>query len=142
MLKKLILATTLLALSPLASAPASAAPASINGKWKTADKDAIVTISKCGTSLCGKITKFLVTPPDGVGQKDVNNPNASLRNRTILGLDFLTGFKADGDKWKGRVYDPKSGKSYKSILYKAKDGRLVVKGCIAFLCQTQRWTAQ
>lgn len=123
------------------SVSASAAPASINGKWKTQDKDAIVTISKCGNSLCGKITKFLVTPPDGVGQKDINNPNKNLRNRKILGLDFLTEFKADGDKWKGRVYDPKSGKSYKSILYKAKDGRLIVKGCIAFFCQTQKWTA-
>lgn len=124
------------------SSTAMAAPASINGKWKTEDKDAIVTINKCGASLCGKITQFLVTPPDGLGQKDVNNPDKNLRNRTILGLSFLTGFKADGNKWKGRVYDPKSGKSYKSILYKAKDGRLVVKGCIAFFCSTQRWTAE
>ena len=124
------------------SSAASAAPASVSGIWKTADKDALVTIRKCGNSLCGRITKFLVPPPDGVGQKDVNNPNKNLRNRTLLGLDFLTEFKADGKKWKGRIYDPKSGKTYKSVLYKAKDGRLVVKGCVLFICQTQRWTAQ
>ncbi len=137
----------LLILSALAtivsiSSPAYAAPASVNGIWKTADKDALITIRKCGNSLCGRITKFLVPPPDGVGQKDVNNPDKSLRNRTLLGLDFLTNFKANGDKWKGRIYDPKSGKTYKSVLYKAKDGRLVVKGCVLFICQTQRWTAQ
>lgn len=141
-MRKKLLILSALATAASFSSPAFAAPASVNGTWKTADKDALVTIRKCGNSLCGRITKFLVTPPDGAGQKDINNPNKSLRNRTILGLDFLTGFKADGNKWKGRVYDPKSGKTYKSVLYKAKDGRLVVKGCVLFICQTQRWTAQ
>jgi len=137
--KKLI---TLSILSTIGlSSAAMAAPAPINGKWKTADKDAIVTINNCGTNLCGHISKFLVPPPDGIDQKDVNNPNKSLRSRKLLGLRFLTKFKADGKKWKGRIYDPKSGKSYKSIVYKAKDGRLIVKGCIAFFCQTQKWTA-
>lgn len=133
---------TLVAITAVsASSMAFAAPASINGKWKTSDKDAIVTIGKCGATLCGRISQFLVTPPDGVNQKDVNNPDKNLRSRKLLGLNFLTQFKADGSKWKGRIYDPKSGKSYKSIMYKDKNGQLVVKGCIAFFCQTQKWTA-
>ncbi len=141
MRKKILILSALMSLSSI-PAPALAAPDAINGQWITADKDAIVTIRKCGNNLCGRITKFLIIPPNGVGQKDSKNPNKSLRNRTILGLDFITGFKADGNKWKGRIYDPKSGKTYKSALYKAKDGRLVVKGCVLFICQTQHWTAQ
>ncbi len=133
---------TLAALSALSiSTMASAAPASISGKWKTADKDAIVTIGQCGKTVCGRISKFLVPPPDGLDQRDINNPDKSLRSRKLLGLNFLTQFKASGKKWKGRIYDPKSGKSYKSIVYKGKDGRLIVKGCILFICQTQRWNA-
>ncbi len=132
----------LIALSALSvSTTAIAAPASISGKWKTQDKDAIVTIGNCGATLCGRITKFLIPPPNGVNQRDTKNPNEKLRSRKLLGLNFLTDFKADGKKWKGRVYDPKSGKSYKSVLYKDKNGRLVVKGCIAIFCQTQKWTA-
>ena len=123
------------------STAAISAPASINGKWKTEEKDAIVTIGNCGATLCGRITKFLVPPPNGVDQRDTNNPDEKLRSRKLLGLNFLTNFKADGKKWKGRVYDPKSGKSYKSVLYKDKNGRLIVKGCIAIFCQTQKWTA-
>ena len=39
----------------------------------------------------------------------------------------------------GRIYDPKSGKTYRSVL--ERDGAaLTVKGCIAIFCKTQTWT--
>ena len=63
-----------------------------------------------------------------------------LRNRTILGMNILTGFKSDGKEWKGQIYDPKSGKTYRSIVYKGPSGNLVVKGCIGPFCQAQTWT--
>ena len=68
------------------------------------------------------------------------NPDKALRNRTILGMNILTGFKAQGDEYHGQIYDPKSGKTYRSVVYKGKSGNLVVKGCIAFFCQAQTWT--
>ena len=40
----------------------------------------------------------------------------------------------------GTIYDPRNGKTYKSIVSKNADGTLAVKGCIAFFCQTQKWT--
>ncbi len=122
-----------------ATAAFSAAP--INGRWVTAEKNAIVEIAPCGTTICGKIARFLVTPPQGVDQKDTKNPNAALRSRTLLGMNILTGFKADGDQWKGQIYDPKSGKTYRSIVYKTVSGKLTVKGCIGPFCQSQTWTA-
>jgi len=130
----IVMATALLAISP-----AHAAPAPITGKWLTTDKDAIITISKCGKTICGRITKILATTPDA-NQRDVNNPNPNLRNRPVLGLPILTQFKPDGKKWRGRIYDPRGGEDYRSVVTLLKSGKLKVQGCIAIFCDTQYWT--
>jgi uncharacterized protein (DUF2147 family) len=119
--------------------PAQAA-APISGRWVTQSKDGVVEVYECGAALCGKLVKFLVTPPAGPGVKDLNNPDKNLRSRTIMGMNVLTGFKSNGKEWKGQIYDPKSGKTYRSIVYKGKSGNLVVKGCIGPFCQAQTWT--
>jgi uncharacterized protein (DUF2147 family) len=72
---------------------------------------------------------------------DRNNPDPKLRNRPVEGLTILSGFTDAGSDWRGRIYDPNSGKTYKSVLKREADGRLKVQGCIAFFCRTQRWTA-
>lgn len=123
----------------VSTAPAYAAPASVNGKWLTTDKDSIITISQCGKTVCGRITRILVKTPDA-NQKDVNNPNPKLRSRPVIGLPILTEFKPDGKKWRGRIYDPRDGKSYRSVLTLLKNGKLKVEGCILFVCSTQYWT--
>ncbi len=133
------LKTSLLMAGLLAASPALAAD-SINGNWVTEDRDAIIKISQCGNTVCGRILKYLVTPPNGAGQKDINNPNKKLRNRTILGIAILSGFKPDGKIWRGKVYDPKSGKTYRSEVSLTSPTKLKMKGCIAFFCQGQNWT--
>ena len=123
----------------LATIPAQAA-APISGRWVTQSRDGVVEIYQCGTALCGKLVKFLVNPPAGPGAKDINNPDKTLRSRTILGMNVLTGFKSNGKEFKGQIYDPKSGKTYRSVVYRGKSGNLVVKGCIGPFCQAQTWT--
>jgi uncharacterized protein (DUF2147 family) len=119
--------------------PALAAD-SILGDWVTQERDAVVRVSRCGTTVCGRIHKFLVTPPNGPGQKDIHNPDSKLRNRTILGMAILTGFTPDGDIWRGKIYDPKSGKTYRSEVRLKSANALEMKGCILFFCQSQNWT--
>ena len=119
--------------------PALAAD-SIHGDWITQERDAIIKISKCGTSVCGRIYKYLVTPPNGTGQKDIHNPDKKLRDRKLLGMSILTGFTPDGDIWRGKVYDPKSGKTYRSEVSLKSTNSLKMKGCLAFFCQGQDWT--
>jgi uncharacterized protein (DUF2147 family) len=131
--------TWMIAAAMCVAIPAQAA-APISGRWITQSKDGVVEVYQCGAALCGKLVKFLVNPPAGAGAKDINNPNKALRSRTILGMNVLTGFKSDGKEWKGQIYDPKSGKTYRSIVYKGKSGNLVVKGCIGPFCQAQTWT--
>lgn len=124
------------------AAPAMAlfAAQPIAGRWMTKEKDSVVTIAKCGATYCGRLTQYLVTPPGGADQKDVNNPNPKLRTRKLLGVALLSGFKADGDVWRGTIYDPRNGKSYRSVLKRKSDTVLEVKGCIGPFCQAQNWT--
>lgn len=111
----------------------------ITGRWITAEKDAVVTVKPCGKEICGMIERFLVPPPQGVNQRDVNNPDPKLRQRRLLDLAILSGFTEDSDLWRGRIYDPKSGKSYRSVVRRKGANMLEVKGCLGPFCQTQVW---
>ncbi len=121
-----------------ATSPVSAAE-TIAGRWVTEDKDAVVVITKCGKTTCGKIARFLVTPPDGADQRDIYNPDPKKKARKLLGLPILTNFKEEPSLWRGQIYDPNSGKTYRSILRRKSANTLEVKGCIGPFCQTQIW---
>jgi uncharacterized protein (DUF2147 family) len=132
--------TFLLALGALVTAATPAlASEPVTGRWVTAEKDGVILIAPCGKSLCGTIDRFLVPPPQGLDQRDVNNPDAKLRTRKLLGMPILSGFTADGEVWRGKIYDPKNGKSYRSIIRRKGANVLEVKGCIGPFCQTQVW---
>lgn len=131
---------TTLALAALLCATPLVAAQPIEGRWITAEKDAVITIGECGSSTCGRITKFLVAPPQGLDQRDVNNADAKLRQRKLLGMPVLTDFSEDAELWRGQIYDPKSGKTYRSVIRRKDANRLEVKGCIGPFCQTQVWT--
>lgn len=123
-----------------ASGPAQAdRSVAIEGHWLTDDGKAIVTIGPCGRDLCGAIDKVLDHGRD-VPTADVQNPDQRLRDRPLVGLTILSGFRPDGASWRGgRAYDPKTGRSYRSTL--ALDGarHLVVTGCVLFLCRSMIW---
>ena len=129
---------TLLSAAFLSVVPASAAD-SIAGRWVTEDRDAVVEIKRCGSVTCGTIARFLVTPPDGADQRDINNPEARLRNRRLLGLPILTNFREESDLWRGQIYDPNSGRTYRSVVRRINANTLEVKGCIGPFCQSQTW---
>ena len=139
-MKKLLTATLAGAAAIAALAVPALAADPISGRWVTQERNAIVTIGNCGSSVCGRISKFLETPPDGANQRDVNNPDKSLRSRKLMGLPVLTGLREDGDLWRGDIYDPEAGKTYRSVIRRKGANRLEVKGCIGPFCQTQIWT--
>ena len=139
-MKKLLPATLAGAAAIAALAVPALAADPISGRWVTQEKNAIVTIGQCGSSVCGKISKFLETPPDGANQRDVNNPDKSLRSRKLMGLPVLTDLREDGDLWRGDIYDPEAGKTYRSVIRRKGANRLEGKGCVGPFCQTQIWT--
>lgn len=124
---------------PLLALPAAAFAAQpVTGRWITDDGKAEVTIGNCGSTVCGRISKILAPTPKGP-PVDENNPDPRLRTRPVQGLMVLTGFKQDGDEWRGRIYSPEEGKSYHSIMQRTSADKIKVKGCVAMFCKTQVW---
>lgn len=109
----------------------------IAGTWYTQAKDAKVEISDCGDGTpCGS----LIWTEDG-NPLDANNPNPELRDKPLIGANMFWGFKAKKNKWSGgKIYDARSGKTYKSKLKLLDDGRLDVRGCVAFICEGETWS--
>lgn len=132
--------TRLIPLALLLWATTAHAAQPINGRWITQEGDALVEIGACGASTCGRIARVLRARPNAP-TTDVNNGDAALRRRPIVGLPVLTDFREDGDAWRGRIYDPRSGRTYRSVVRRNPDGTLRVQGCIAVICRTQTWRA-
>jgi uncharacterized protein (DUF2147 family) len=127
-----------LAVAAVALATPALAATPITGRYLTEDGAGVIEVARCGDKLCGRLVRIVKATP-GAPTTDVNNSDPALRTRPILGMPILSGFADAGSDWRGRIYDPRNGKSYKSIVSKNADGSLKVQGCIAFFCQTQRW---
>lgn len=133
------LAMASLAILAVQAAPATA-QSNIFGNWLTEDNRAVIAISRCGENVCGRIARILVEAE--AGQRDINNPDPNLRNRTIQGARILTGFRFDRGQYRhGQVYDPENGRSYNARLRLNRDGTLRVTGCVlgGLICQSQNW---
>ncbi len=131
-------ALALLAAVPVMVPATAFAATPIAGRYLTEDGAGVITVGPCGGVVCGKLTSILKKRP-GAPDTDVNNSDAALRSRPVLGMPILSEFKDAGTDWRGKIYDPRNGKTYKSIVAKNADGTLAVKGCIAFFCKTQTW---
>lgn len=118
--------------------PAQAAEP-ITGRWVTAEKDAVVSIGKCGKALCGTLEKFLIAPKGGNDQRDEKNADPAKRTRKLIGTPILLNLTDGGEVWRGQVYDPKSGRTYTSEVRRKDAQTIEVKGCVGFLCQTHAW---
>lgn len=107
----------------------------ILGKWKTEKGDANVEIYQQGEKVNGKII-WLEKGPD---TKDTHNPDAKLRERKLMGVNILSDLTKKGDKWEGgKIYDPKSGKTYKCSMWMEGD-KLKVRGHLGIFHDTQTW---
>ncbi|TPG54123.1 DUF2147 domain-containing protein [Sphingomonas glacialis] len=124
----------------LAGAPATAD--TVIGRWKTETHNAIVEISHCGASICGKIvtSDALRSNP---ALKDSNNSDVKLRMRPVQGMLMLSGFSPDKDGvWaNGQVYNAQDGRTYSGRITPLGNDQLKLRGCVFFpLCKTQTWT--
>ena len=114
----------------------------IFGYWLTSGS--VVKIENCNNQVCGKIiTIFVDDEVDPKSILDENNKNKSLRDRMLIGIDLLSEFQINDQDQKtfkgGKIYDPRSGNTYKSNLYLDKSGILKVEGCLTFICDGEEW---
>lgn len=137
------LALAVLAAAAFATAAAAADP--VQGVWRTPEGDAKVKVAPCAdkASLCGTVV-WLKAPLDKNGKPvtDMANPDPALRSRPVVGLVLIRDFKpAAAGRWTGgKIYDPKTGKTYASKLSANPDGTLKVEGCVSIACQAFTWT--
>lgn len=66
----------------------------------------------------------------GAQRTDNNNPEATLQNRPLIGLNLLSQYTFDDNRWEGQIYDPESGKLYSSRMSVDRRGILNMRGYI------------
>ncbi len=128
------------ALAQPAAAPA--APVGPTGVWRVEDGTADIRIVDCGGSLWG----ITVWSKDTSGDdKDRNNPNPALRNRSLNGAPILINLKPSADQWQGQVYNPLDGRTWDVQIGLVSRDVLQIEGCMAGFCfgiGSQQWTRQ
>ena len=117
----------------------------ITGRWLVEKRDAIIHVEPQGAHFVGRVV--WAKERDGIKAEDrldTKNPDPDLRSRKVLGLDVLTGIPTTPDEegWygKGRIYNPKTGKSYPVKLRLEAPDRLRLRVGGSVIGQTTRWT--
>ena len=133
-----LLGSLAVAAAVVAPLPLTAAAPGLFGDWKTTEGSVVRTFP-CSQALCMKIVAL---PPTVPGTLDHNNPDASLRGRSLCNLEIGSSFILSGgtEATGGSLYDPESGKTYKGNI--SLDGnRLKLRGYIGFAVfgRTETW---
>ncbi len=130
--------TILAAAGTLAIAAPAAAQSSIDGTYVDSGGYTEITVGPCGNARCGEITRIIKRKP-GEPNRDVHNDNPDLRDRPILGIRILKNLTWDDGAWRGDVYNPEDGNTYRTEVRPAAGGALEVKGCVTLFCRTRIW---
>jgi uncharacterized protein (DUF2147 family) len=113
------------------------------GKWKTVDDatgkvKSVVEIFEDGGKLHGRVLE-LFDPPEPNPKCDKCAEDDPRYGKPVVGLQVIRNLVKDGKEWvNGDVLDPENGKVYKAKLW-VENGKLQVRGYIAFLYRTQTW---
>ncbi len=118
----------------------------IVGVWWNDEKTTKIEVKKKDGKYIGTIIYMIPEKyENGQPPKDKENPDESLRNRSIVGLQILSGFEYNPKKneWKdGSIYDPKSGKTYDCYAWLENDELLKLKGFVGgmrWLGRSSEW---
>ena len=113
----------------------------ISGRWTTIDdntgaKRSVVEI----TVVNGIATGHIVDIHDKTKLEKVCDKCTDDRNgQRILGLPIIRNMQKDGNEWEdGTNLDPENGKVYDCKMW-LEDGKLMVRGYVAFFYRTQVW---
>jgi uncharacterized protein (DUF2147 family) len=118
------------------AASVGVAAADPTGTWLTQGGDSKVRIAPCGGGFCGTIVWL------NEDRKDSNNPNASLRDRSLVGVQLFSNMQGSGDSYSGKLYNPRDGKTYTGKLKTLGADKLQLSGCVlgGLICKSETWT--
>lgn len=130
------------------AACAGADTSSPAGLWKTVDdktgkERSYVRITEGNGGFEGKVEKLLNRQPDDDPDNLCRKCEGERKDKPIVGMTILWGFKKDGEQYGGgEILDPKNGKVYRAKM-KVIDGgkKLEVRGFIgiSLLGRSQTW---
>ena len=120
----------------------------IFGRWATIDdntgkKRSIVEITERGRKAYGRIVQLFREPSeiqDPVCKEC--DPADDRYDQKVIGMEFIRGLVKNGDEWEdGTILDPQNGKVYDAKLW-VEEGKLMVRGYVAFFFRTQTWVRE
>lgn len=129
-------------------------PDLIEGVWQTLELSE-VTIALCPEGFCGSLSKIVV-PSKGLTEEeyaaaqampvesftDIRNPDSTLRDRPMLGLQILTLRPSDKPNvYDGEIYNPEDGNTYSGYVEMLSADQIRLNGCVLYniICQGQDW---
>lgn len=112
----------------------------IKGVWLTENEQMKIEIYDAGGDLNGKIV-WLEEPTDRKGalRRDEENPDKSLRDRPLMGLDMLTDLTYQDGSWNGSLYAPKRGITMDAEIKKINEDELKVVVSYRGFTRVQIW---
>ncbi len=113
--------------------------AGVIGEWQE-PTGAVLRVDHCGSQICiwiAALSRHSDAPTD------IHNPDVSLRNRALCGLEIGSGFalRDAAHATDGTLYDPKTGKTYHGMMT-AEGPNLNLRGYIGLplFGRSQTWS--
>lgn len=120
---------------------------SVEGKWTTYNEQtgsplSVIEIQKSGNSIEGWVSQIYLEPFQGE-DPICSKCEGDRKNKKVIGMNFLWGFKRDGAEWtSGNILDPETGEVYSSKLWLEDANTLMVRGYagpLDMFYRTQTW---
>ena len=108
-------------------------PSAINGTWLNPDGTVAVRTGDCAGRLCGWISW---ASPEAL--QDAKDSGIER----LIGTELLQKYRSEAPgRWRGTVFVPDMGHSFKSRITQLSQNDLKISGCLfgGFICKSQVW---
>lgn len=117
----------------------------LDGYWLQIDDHdgrplSIIRVHSEGKIVSGRVEEIFLPP--GMAEPRCNNCPGSKAGKPIRGMQIISVSRTSEKEWNGSIFDPASGKEYKSRMELSADGKMLkVRGYIAIptFGRTQLW---
>lgn len=124
-MRTVIAALFILCLAPATTTALALKDADVFGDWAYRENGSVVRIYACGKAVCVKIVRI-----KDRRRRDVNNPNARLRHRPVVGIVIASkARKAGKASWRGNLYNTLDGRIYRGTVNLVDRNTVTLVGC-------------